>query len=165
MLTSPVISAVKKTFSRSQFAKRFKEESIVKGKKGKRGGKIAKCNICGVDSPYYKTNIDHIDPIVPLMIPGKIMSFFMLYERTFCNEDNLQVLCKDCHDKKSKKEMGQRVKWRRRKKFLVVRHKFGSRIKVIPIIQVKNFPIDWECLSVFKRRKDADSDAKKRRKL
>lgn len=165
MLTSPIISAVKKTFSRSKFTISFKNKFIVKGEKGKRGGKIAECNVCGGHLPYYKTNIDHIDPIVPLMISGKIMSFVMLYQRTFCHESNLQVICKDCHEKKSKKEMGQRVKWRKKRKFLVIRHKYGSRIKVIPLIHVKDFPDNWECLAVFKRRKEADIDAKRRRKL
>ncbi|MFO8145186.1 MAG: HNH endonuclease signature motif containing protein, partial [Candidatus Syntrophosphaera sp.] len=124
---------VKRTFSRSKRAKEFKDKHIVKGIKGKRGGKMVRCQDCGDVVPYYKAQIDHIEPICPTMISQKVMSFVMLYERTFCDDDNLQVICPTCHKKKNDKEKKERVKWRKKKKYLVCRHVQGSRMKVIGI--------------------------------
>jgi 5-methylcytosine-specific restriction endonuclease McrA len=165
MLTSQVITAVKRTFSRSKAAIKFKEKSVIKGVKGKRGGKIGRCSVCAKNFPLYKLNIDHIDSIVPVMIPGKIMSFIMFYSRVFCDENNLQIICPTCHDKKSSKERGERVKWRKRKKFVVARHKYGGKIRVIPLQNNKDFPEDWEAMAVHKTRRDADKEAKRIKKL
>ena len=164
MLTPSVIAAVKKTFSRSKFAKEYKNKYVVKGKKGKRGGKIGKCSVCKAHIPLYKLQIDHIDTIVPVMIPAKHMSFIYLFNRTFCDASNLQLICPHCHDKKSKKENKQRVAWRKKKKFLVCRKVLGSRIKVIPITNMKDFDESWEIMSVHKTRKAADRQAKSIRK-
>lgn len=46
-------------------------------------------------------NIDHIDPIGPLE------DWNIWLERLFCDKDNLQLLCKDCHSKKTKDEREQ----------------------------------------------------------
>lgn len=57
--------------------------------------------------------VDHIEPIVP--VTGWI-SWDSCIERMFCEEDNLQVLCKSCHDSKSKEEAAQRKKYRQEAK-------------------------------------------------
>lgn len=49
--------------------------------------------------------VDHIEPIVP--VTGWV-SWDSCIERMFCELDNLQLLCKACHDRKSKEETGQR---------------------------------------------------------
>lgn len=49
--------------------------------------------------------VDHIEPIVP--VTGWI-SWDSCIERMFCELDNLQLLCKACHDRKSKEEAGER---------------------------------------------------------
>lgn len=54
--------------------------------------------------------VDHIEPIVP--VTGWI-SWDSCIENMFCEEDNLQVLCKECHDKKSKEETALRSKYRK----------------------------------------------------
>jgi len=165
MLTPQVITAVKKTFSRSHYSKNFKNSLAVKDEKGKRGGKIGECNVCKDHLPMYKLQIDHVSPIIPIMVPGKYMAFVLLYNRTFCEKSNLQLICKDCHDKKSKGEMSQRAKWRKKKKYLVCRSVAGSLVKVIPMTNMKDFDEKWEIMDVFKTRKEADAKAKKIRKL
>ncbi len=47
-----------------------------------------------------KNNVftDHIEPI------GTRLDWNTTIERMFCEADNLQVLCKDCHDRKTKDE-------------------------------------------------------------
>ncbi len=165
MLTSQVINAIKRTFSRSKDTIAFRNKQVVSGVFGKRGGKMGECSVCESLTPMYLLEVDHIDPVVPLMIPGKLMSFIMLFSRTFCPPSNLQVICKTCHKIKSKKEMAQRVEWRKKKKFLVIRNKQGGRMKVFPMVNAKTFAEDWECMSVFQKRKDAETDLKYRRKL
>jgi hypothetical protein len=49
--------------------------------------------------------VDHIEPIVPTT--GWV-SWDSCIERMFCELDNLQLLCKACHDVKSKEEAGER---------------------------------------------------------
>jgi len=47
-------------------------------------------------------HVDHIDPIVD---PAKGWeSWDATIERMFCEEENLQLLCTECHDKKSNEE-------------------------------------------------------------
>jgi hypothetical protein len=53
--------------------------------------------------------VDHIEPIVP--VTGW-ESWDSCIERMFCEEDNLQVLCKACHDEKSAKEAAERKKYK-----------------------------------------------------
>ena len=57
--------------------------------------------------------VDHIEPIVPTT--GWI-SWDSCIERMFCEADNLQLLCKECHDKKSKEETAERAAHRRKAK-------------------------------------------------
>lgn len=46
--------------------------------------------------------VDHINPVID---PEKgFISWDNFIERMFCEEDNLQVLCKDCHDLKTADE-------------------------------------------------------------
>jgi hypothetical protein len=81
-----------------------------------------KCTGCGEEVPATtKTGakrsknvyVDHIDPIVP--VTGWI-SWDSCIERMFCEADNLQVLCKSCHDSKSKEETAERAVHRRKAK-------------------------------------------------
>lgn len=52
--------------------------------------------------------VDHIDPVVD---PKKgFESWDTFIERLYCEEDNLQVLCHDCHTRKSNDERERRSK-------------------------------------------------------
>lgn len=126
---------------------------------------MIKCDVCGKNSPMYTSEVDHIDPVTPVMISGKVMSFSMLFERTFCDTSNLQILCKTCHKIKSKSEMGERVRWRKLNKWLVCRHQSGSRMEVIGIINLKELLEYWEVLAVTVLKKDADVEMQRRKKL
>lgn len=165
MLQPEVISSIKKSFSRSDIAQKFREKFVVKNRKGVRGGKLAVCNICGNDIPLYLCNVDHIQPIVPVMIPAKYMSFIYFYTRTFCDESNLQLICESCHSEKSKIERSERVKWRKKKKFLVCRSVKGSKIEVVPIINMNELEECWEIMDVKTTRKEADEIAKLLRRI
>lgn len=67
--------------------------------KAKRG-KSYLCASC--KQTYLKVSVDHIVPV------GTFTSWDAFIERLFCPIDNLQVLCKGCHDLKSGYEREQR---------------------------------------------------------
>lgn len=66
-----------------------------------------KCAKCKKDWPAKQVNVDHITPAV-----GKegFTSWDSFIDGLFCEKENLQVLCKLCHDKKSKSEREARRK-------------------------------------------------------
>lgn len=49
--------------------------------------------------------VDHIDPIVDPKVG--FQGFDVYIERMFCEADNLQLLCGQCHDEKSLKERAE----------------------------------------------------------
>ena len=63
------------------------------------------CNVCEKWFPEKKINIDHVIPAGSLRCANDLPGFV---ERLFCEVDNLQVLCQDCHDIKTKQEKLER---------------------------------------------------------
>ena len=59
------------------------------------------CNYCKQWFPDKKINVDHITPAGTLRCYADLPGFV---ERLFCEVDNLQVLCSNCHDKKTQDE-------------------------------------------------------------
>lgn len=57
-------------------------------------------------------HVDHIEPIVDPNVG--FVSYDVMIERMFCESENLQVLCNDCHTTKTDKEKAQ-AKLRRAK--------------------------------------------------
>tara|TARA_R110002012_G_scaffold23959_2_gene80821 strand:+ start:1164 stop:1487 length:324 start_codon:yes stop_codon:yes gene_type:complete len=56
--------------------------------------------------------VDHIKPIVDPLVG--FVSWDEFVDRLFCEEDNLQVLCKECHDVKTKEERALRASVRKK---------------------------------------------------
>lgn len=73
------------------------------------------CNNCGQVIPTWRTQIDHVSPVVPLDKTAADMSIAELASRIWCDPGNLSVLCLHCHDIKSTIERGQRPKRKKRK--------------------------------------------------
>ena len=59
------------------------------------------CANCLQWFPDKKINVDHINPAGTLRCANDLPGFV---ERLFCEVDGLQVLCSDCHDKKTADE-------------------------------------------------------------
>jgi hypothetical protein len=57
------------------------------------------CAKCKEWFPEKKINVDHIEPAGSLNCAQDLPGFV---ERLFCEVDKLQVLCKKCHDQKTK---------------------------------------------------------------
>lgn len=65
-----------------------------------------KCKKCKKDFPAKQVAVDHIKPVVD--IKKGFVDFDTYINRMYCGVKNLQVLCKTCHDVKSKKEREDR---------------------------------------------------------
>jgi len=60
------------------------------------------CADCKEEHPSKNVQVDHIKPVIDQQVGFTTWDSFIT--RLFCDKDNLQVLCKTCHDTKTKKE-------------------------------------------------------------
>jgi 5-methylcytosine-specific restriction endonuclease McrA len=65
------------------------------------------CKKCKGWFPEKQINVDHVKPAGSLNSAQDLPGFV---ERLFCEQDNLQVLCTTCHDKKTLKEKQSKKK-------------------------------------------------------
>lgn len=80
------------------------KEASTEKKRNAKTGRIAqhyKCAHCGGSFPVKEVAIDHIEPIVPLT---GFTTWDDVISRALCEKDGFQILCKPCHDIKSKEE-------------------------------------------------------------
>jgi len=68
-----------------------------------------KCSDCSKIFGRKDTKIDHINPVVP--VSGWV-GFDSYVDRLYCETIGFQVLCKDCHSKKTKIENIERKRLR-----------------------------------------------------
>jgi 5-methylcytosine-specific restriction endonuclease McrA len=70
--------------------------------------------------PSWTIDLDHIDPLVPVTTTYldlvNVSGIDGLVDRLWCSENNLEVLCENCHNIKSAKERKLRPKPVRKKK-------------------------------------------------
>jgi group I intron endonuclease len=123
---SAVISSLKRSFSRSPIVKEMlddvRSEEVWYKKDGTPAAKprvLFECKKCGSKEMRKNVQCDHVFPVVPVEIPSKHMSLAMMCHRLFVGKDKLQILCKPCHSKKSKKENDLRKEWRKKEKHIV----------------------------------------------
>jgi 5-methylcytosine-specific restriction endonuclease McrA len=62
------------------------------------------CNQCKGWYPEKQINVDHIIPAGTLTCSSDLAGFI---ERLFCEQENLQVLCEKCHDRKTADERNE----------------------------------------------------------
>ncbi len=67
------------------------------------------CEVCHKVFPETMMEVDHIDPVVPLIGWD---SWDGVIERMFCERDGLQVVCKPCHTSITNNEKEQRKLWK-----------------------------------------------------
>lgn len=90
-----------------------KYETLKEASVGKKINKATKrmaehyiCAHCKKEYPGKEVNVDHIEPAV---CPKQgFVDWDVFVKRLFCGKDNLQVLCSDCHTKKTNEERKQR---------------------------------------------------------
>lgn len=110
-------TGLRQAFIRSKYKAQFLSAKRIEIPKYKKNGELAKrplikyeCNHCKGEFSQAMINVDHIEPVGTLYSLNDVPRFF---DRLFCTYDNLQVLCKDCHDvktKKDRKEMSEKRK-------------------------------------------------------
>ena len=61
-------------------------------------------------------NLDHIESIVPYNRSTKEMTLDELAPRVYCNENNMQYICRECHSEKTSMEATLRKEARAKKK-------------------------------------------------
>jgi 5-methylcytosine-specific restriction endonuclease McrA len=98
--------ALRRVFARSELRNKVLKAAIVKHSDSSRPRvkTWVKCKECGkLEAKSYMV-VDHIDPLIPLNSSFEEMSVDEVINRLWCDEKNLQVLCKDCHNIKTKQE-------------------------------------------------------------
>jgi len=70
--------------------------------KTKRLAQHYRCASCKGEFPSSEVQVDHIIPVIS-PVDGFI-DWNTYIDRLFCDKDNLQVLCTECHDKKTATE-------------------------------------------------------------
>ena len=99
-----VISALRSATRRYPPKYKTLNKAFIEKRINKKTGKLAshyKCAVCNGEFVAKDVQVDHTIPVVG---PEGFVGWDSYIERMFCDVDNLQVLCKTCHDVKTKEE-------------------------------------------------------------
>lgn len=108
----------RRVFGRSELRQRVIQNSIVEGYSDPKRKAVkfwVKCEGCGQMEAKSNVQTDHHLPAVPLDKSAEEMSFDELYDRMWCEETNLKILCKPCHAVKTKEENKIRREFKKQK--------------------------------------------------
>ena len=110
--------AMRRVFSRSELRRRVLDAAEIKHSDPKRPRvtRWVRCAECKLPTPRYLGVVDHIDPVVPVDVAFEDMLLHTVRDRLWCEEHNLQVLDKQCHEVKTKAERKERTAHKRGKK-------------------------------------------------
>lgn len=111
-------SALRRAFARSDLHKEVEDAHRVEHSDpdSPRCKKWSWCGNCGQVVKSWKTQVDHILPVVPLNKTLDDMSIEEIAHRIFCDRSNLWVLDLTCHENKTTLERAQRPKRKRKEK-------------------------------------------------
>ena len=106
-----IISALRAYMKRFPPKWKALKAAMVGKKINKRTGRLAEhylCASCGGFFVARDVQVDHIDPVVS---PEEgFQDWWTYFNRLYCEADNLQVLCKQCHKEKTNAERQERMK-------------------------------------------------------
>jgi 5-methylcytosine-specific restriction endonuclease McrA len=111
-------SALRRAFSRSEAHERALAAARIEHSDPARPKcrKWVRCQGCQQPRPEWSSDVDHIDPVIPIGRAMKEMSVLEVIDRAWCEDGNLQVLCESCHGAKTKAERDARTEANRAKK-------------------------------------------------
>lgn len=72
------------------------------------------CDSCGSVVPETSSAVDHINPVIDPHVG--FIDWSVYIERLYCEKEGFQVLCKPCHDKKTKEERSIATERKRRER-------------------------------------------------
>ncbi len=125
-----IVSLLRSGFRR--FPNKFEvlKRAFTEQKKNKSSGRLAKhyqCASCGDDFPQTQIQIDHISPIVSPTIGFTTWDEFIT--NLFCEENNLQALCLECHKAKTKMEKQEKLDAHKEDSKITRRRRTNSKSK------------------------------------
>jgi len=105
--TSWLISQLRRIFLKYppvfQKVNSLKQTYYITSKKGLQLKRVKwNCQICDKEITNKEMRRDHVHPVVDPVEGFKDIGTFI--DRLFCDPDNIQVICKTCHDSKSEEE-------------------------------------------------------------
>ena len=106
-----IISALRAYMKRFPPKWKALKAAMVGKKINKRTGRLAEHYLCASCGDFFvarDVQVDHIDPVVS---PEEgFQDWWTYFNRLYCEADNLQVLCKQCHKEKTNAERKERMK-------------------------------------------------------
>lgn len=106
-------------FARSELRRQVLEAAVIPNYSDPSRPRVQKwvrCNICKHPEAASYIDIDHILPKIPVDGSFDEMTFDEYINKVWCDVSNLQALCPDCHNVKSKNENKLRRKFKKDKK-------------------------------------------------
>lgn len=102
--------AIRRVFARSEIRRAVIAISVVNitFENRPRVKRWSLCPSCTKYIPTYQMVVDHIEPLVPISTSLEDMSWDTVVDRTWCEQNNLMAICKDCHKIKTKLENKER---------------------------------------------------------
>lgn len=97
----PAIKAIKKS----------KTDYYIKAKNGNDVKRVDFTCVACKKSGLKRTQVN-LDHVVPVVGPEGFVDWNTYIERMFCDEDNFQIICSECHTKKSLKENEERAAYK-----------------------------------------------------
>jgi 5-methylcytosine-specific restriction endonuclease McrA len=102
---------LRRTFGRSELRQRVIASAIVPGYKDPKRKAVkfwVKCETCGKMEAKSNVQVDHRQPVVPVDRSFEDMNIDEVVNRMWCEEKNLAIVCKPCHNSKTKEENKER---------------------------------------------------------
>lgn len=133
---SAIRGALRRTFARSPLIREMMSKVRREVPRYKKDGSRAKkdavqylCGVCNVYTGSTKVSVDHVVPVIP---ETGFTDWNTFIDRLFCDASNLQVVCDDCHQKKTNAERAERQRLRDMEKYQQLKRKFVGDRSVEP---------------------------------
>lgn len=107
-----IYNALRQAFRSNPVKKQCLREAISPIEQGPRGGAFCICAKCGLAFSMKDVQVDHINPVIPLNKTIQTMTWDRIIDNLFCSIDNLQVLCRPCHEFKCNDERTYRLDYK-----------------------------------------------------
>lgn len=104
---------LRRAFARSELHKAVLNEAVVQWSDPARPRvkTWCQCNVCKRPEARSYCVVDHVLPVIPVDSSFEALGADATIERLWCDKANLQCICPECHDIKTKAEKAERKKF------------------------------------------------------